>query len=279
MWSRLLCVLLFGLAQYIQAVEAIDFKLAHQLATQQTFDGIENFNIKASQTQLTTPLASKSAQVGKWTLGASITQYQFLLSGASEGDRRFYRFSAPIQYFPRQVGRFQHQWHFEPSHYSDESLISQTKDELEYAWRVKYWVNKKVSWLVGFRQDTRFGSAQIYPVFGLESQPKKGILHHWVFPDFYTQIQLNRKLNVRAYAHVEGGNWKFLQEDGSVASFGLSQWHMGIKALIKTRMKFDWMVEMGMSTMGKGSIAGNDGNLDSSYYLSFGIETPLTSSR
>lgn len=277
MWSRLFGVLLFGLAQYIQAVEAIDFKLTHQLATQQTFDGIENLNIEASQTQLTTPLASKSAQVGKWTLGATITQYQFLLSGASEGDRRFYRFSAPIQYFPRQVGRFQHQWHFEPSHYSDESLISQTKDELEYAWRVKYWVNKKVSWLVGFRQDTRFGSAQIYPVFGLESQPKKGILHHWVFPDFYTQIQLNRKLNIRAYAHVEGGNWKFLQEDGSVASFGLSQWRMGIKALIKTRMKFDWMVEMGMSTMGKGSIAGNDGNLDNSYYMSFGIETPLPS--
>lgn len=273
-WVLLGYVWLF-LSKECLAVEAVDFKLAHQQEGSRAFTGIDGLNIAQLQTHFTTPLTHRSAKVGRWTLGATLSEYRYLLTGSSSGNRRFYRVSAPIQYFPRQVGRLQHQWHFEPSHYSDESLISQTRDDLEYAWRMKYWVNRKVSWLLGFRKDSRFGSSQVYPVFGLESQPKKGILHHWVFPDFYTQIRINKKLTIRAYGQIEGGNWKFLQQDGSTASFGLSQWRIGLKGLLKTNKTFHFTGSVGWATLGEGSLAGSDGTLTDSFFFSLGIETPL----
>lgn len=59
----------------------------------------------------------------------------------------------------------------------------------------------------------------------------------------------------------------------------MSQWRMGLKALLKTKMKFHLMIDAGMTTLGEGSIAGSNGSLADSFYVSFGIETPLTNGR
>lgn len=255
------------------AVEPVGLKLSHTQLGARDFSGVDGLSIAQLTTELTTPLAQRSARVGVWTLGASLTENRFQLSGSTTANRRFYRLSLPIQYAPRRVGRFQHQWHLEPAHYSDESLISQTRETLEYAWRMNYWVNRKARWVLGVRKDSRFGVAKLYPIFGLVSQPKKGIEHHWVFPDLYSQFPINRKVSLRIYGQVIGGNWKYLQEEGTTASFGFSQWDVGLKAMMKTRKRFSMTASLGWSTSGEGSLAGSDGTLGDNAFFSFGIET------
>ncbi len=251
---------------------ALQLSLYHQQETVRAFSGIEGLDVQQVQTGLKFPLVLKPTYAGLWTMAGHLQESRFNLSGVIEATRRFYRFSLALEYQPRQVGRWQYTWHFEPSYYADESLNQQKRFALEFEALGRYRVNRKVNWVVGARQDSRFGGISIYPVFGLESRPNKKWHHHWVFPDFYSQYQLKPKTKARLFAKPTGGNWRYLQEDGSTATFNINSWNIGVMLKQKTRTAFDLKLELGTKLLGKSSVAGQEGDLSNSYYLMLSLE-------
>jgi hypothetical protein len=240
------------------------------------YDGIENFNFQRIETHLVAPLVNRRSYAGNWVSGAEFTENRLLISGAETGTRRMYRFAAPIQYFPRQIGRFQHEWMLTPSYYSDESFIDQKRFALEYAWQLRYRKNRKMNFVGGLRNDSRFGGAGIYPIFGIESRPNNRIYHHWVFPNMYSEIQLKKRMAAKAFLQVNGGNWKYLLPDeSSTETLGITDWKLGVSLRLKTKMPFDIVAEAGMRILGSGFIAGTTGSLSNSFFIGIGINTPF----
>ena len=265
-------------APWSAALQPVSFTASLHKDSPRQFDGIDNFQFDRLDTRISTPILERRPYVGTWLLGADFTESRFNISTDASSQRRFYRISTPVQYWPRRVGQWQHRWHFEPAHYSDESLIDQTRYEFEYAWQAKYWVNNKVGWVAGVSNDSRFGGAQFYPVFGLEARPSAAIHHYWVFPDMYSVFQLG-KSTWRLFLEPDGGNWRFLQDDGTVASFALNEWTLGLDWSQSIHRRWRLKLSVGMKTMGQGSVAGADGNLTDAFYFSVGLISKTQLSR
>jgi len=270
-------LILLLLACSANGLEPLELNVAFTRDLVRAYDGIDNFNFERIETRLSTPLITKRSYAGNWLVGADFTENRLFLTGAITGTRRLYRFATPIQFFPRSVGRIQHEWMLTPAYYSDESLTDQKRFNFEYAWQARYRKNRKVSFVAGLRNDSRFGGEGIHPIFGLESKPNEHIFHHWVFPDMYTNVSLNRKTSVRAFLQVNGGNWRYLQSDEtSTASLGVSDWKLGMSFRLRTRMPFDIVAEAGMRILGSGAISGTTGSLDNSFFVGIGINTPFS---
>lgn len=268
-----LCML-FPHASY--GIQPLELQATINRDVVRAYDGIDNFNFVRIETQLMTPLIKKRSYAGQWLVGADFTENRLFLSGALTGTRRLYRFAAPIQFFPRQVGRLQHEWMFTPAYYSDESFTDQKRFTFEYAWQLRYKKNRKVNFIAGLRNDSRFGGEGIHPIIGLESRPNAQIFHHWVFPDIYTNIKLNRKTSVRGFVQVNGGHWKYRQsQENTIATLGVSDWKVGVSVRLKTKMPFDITAEAGMRILGAGAIAGTTGDLGNSFFIGVGINTPF----
>lgn len=275
MRSSYLIALFTIISSTSHAIQPLELNAGFTRDMSRSYDGIENFAFERLETRLTTPVVEKSSYVGSWIFGADFTESRLLLSGLSTATRRLYRFSVPMQFFPRRVGRFQHEWMFEPAYYSDESITSQKRYTLEYAWQLRYHKSNKMSFVAGIARDNRFGSAKMHPIFGLESKPNKRIFHHWVFPNIFTDIRLNKKMAVRGFLQANGGNWQYLQPDESVAIFSISEWKLGLSLRLDTKMPFDIVGQAGMRMMGTGAAAGTSGDYDDSFFFGIGINTPF----
>ena len=269
------CVLLQAISPLGHAIQPLELTAGLTRDTSRAYDGIDGFAFTRLETHLTAPLLKKIGSVGSRVLGADLIENRLFLSGLTTATRRLYRFSMPIQYFPRAVGRFQHEWMLDPAYYSDESFTAQKRYSLEYAWQLRYQKSRKVSFIAGFRKDSRFGASETHPIFGIEARPNKRIFHHWVFPDVYTNIQLNKKMAARGFLKITGGNWKYLQPDESTATFAISDWRLGVSLRIKTKMPFDLVGEAGFRFLGEGAAAGTTGSCDNSYFIGVGINTPF----
>lgn len=276
-WIVLLCLNLnLLMINQVQALQPLELTVTHTRDGVREFDGVDGYNFERLETQVIAPFIQHRSYAGNWFVGAEISENRLLLSGALTGQRRLYRFATPIQYFPRRVGRIQHEWMLTPAYYSDESLIQQKRFSFEYAWQVRYRKNRKVNFVGGLRNDSRFGGEGIHPIFGIESRPNTKIFHHWVFPDMYTEVQFKKRLKAKAFIQINGGNWRYVLADGTTtASLGLSDWKIGVGARLKTKMPFDIVAEAGMRIMGSGIMAGTTGNLSNTYYFSIGINTPF----
>lgn len=253
----------------------LQLSVSHQRDTSRAFSGIDNFNVQRLESRLRVPTLAISSFAGTWYGGFALTENRFVLSGSVNDTRRFYRFAMPFEFEMRPSGRWQHLFNFTPSYYSDESLIDQTRYVNEFSWMLKFKANRKARWVLGVRQDTRFGASSMYPVFGLESRPNSKIHHHWVFPDVYSHVRLNKKVSVRIFAKPNGGNWRYLQGDGGVASFGMTDWNMGAAWFQALKKPLQFKMEAGLKTLGEGSVAGNDGDLTDSYFFLFSVQTKL----
>ena len=276
-WLIVLCLNVSPfMIKQVQALQPLELTVSHTRDGLREFDGVDGYNFERLETQVIAPFIQHRSYAGNWFMGADISENRLLLSGALTGQRRLYRFAIPIQYFPRRVGRIQHEWMLTPSYYSDESLIQQKRFTFEYAWQVRYRKNRKVNFVGGLRNDSRFGGEGIHPIIGLESRPNSRIFHHWVFPDMYTEVQLKKRLKAKAFIQINGGNWRYLLPDGNTtATLGLSDWKIGVGARLKTKMPFDIVAEAGLRFMGTGIMAGTTGNLSNTYYFSIGINTPF----
>lgn len=240
------------------------------------YDGVDNFNFERVETHIVAPFITRRSYEGIWLAGLEFTENRLFVTGVETGVRRMYRFAAPIQYFPRRVGRIQHEWMFTPAYYSDESLTDQKRFTFEYAWQLRYRKNRKINFIGGLRNDSRFGGAGIHPIFGMESRPNKRIFHHWVFPDMYTEVRLKKRITAKGFIQVNGGNWKYLLADESgTATLGISDWKVGAGFRLKTRMPFDIVGEAGIRLMGTGVMAGTSGSLSNSFFIGIGINTPF----
>lgn len=269
------CALFQGVSSLGHAIQPSELSAGVTRDTSRTYDGTDGFAFTRVETHLTAPLIKKRGYVGGWVLGADFTESRLFLSGLTTATRRLYRFSMPVQYFPRVVGRYQHEWMLAPAYYSDESLTAQKRYTLEYAWQLRYRKSRKVNLVAGFRKDNSFGASEIHPIIGIEARPNKRIFHHWVFPDIYTNIKLNKKMSARGFLQITGGNWKYLQSDESTATFAISDWKLGFSLRIKTKMPFDLVGEAGLRFLGKGAAAGTTGTFDNSYFIGMGINTPF----
>lgn len=243
--------------------------------TARDFTGVDGLAVQRLETSINLPYLIRPTYAGDWAFSFKIKENRLGLTGPIVMGRRFYRFSLPMLYEPRYRGRWSYRWFLEPSMYGDESIISQTRYVLEYGFVAKYKVKRKVSWVAGIKRDNRFGGTTWYPVFGLESRPNSRMVHHWVFPDVYSQVKLNKRLSVKAYMKPNGSQWLYDQGDGSSAIFILSDWNIGAAVKMRTRMPYDLVIDAGMSYMGEGSVAGQAGDLSDGFYIKFGLETPL----
>lgn len=261
----------FGKNQLLQV------NMSHQQDTTRAFSGIDGLNIQRLETKFRMPLLALGTYAGDWFSAAELTENRFNLSGAATGVRRFYRFSIPIEYELKSSSSIQQKFRYAPSYYSDESIIEQTRYVNEFSWVINYNVNRKVSWVGGVRQDTRFGVASIYPVFGLEARPNSRIHHHWVFPDIYSQVSLPKRNKVQVFAKPNGGNWRYRPAEGGEASFGMTDWSVGASWLKAIRYPWQFKVELGLKMMGEGSVAGADGSLEDGYFFLFSLHTQLLS--
>jgi hypothetical protein len=272
LWA-LLAVFLSPLSHGLQPLE---LQLQITRDAKRAYSGIDDFNFQRIETQFVAPLIKRDNYAGRWFVGADISENRMFLSGSLTGTRRLYRFAAPIQYFPRRVGRTQHEWMLTPAYYSDESFTDQKRIAFEYAWQIRYIKNRKVSFVGGLRSDSRFGSDSIHPIFGLESRPNERMYHHWVFPDIYSELKLKQRITARAFLQINGGNWKYLTSDeGTTASLGVSDWKVGLGIRLKTKMPFELVGEAGIRMLGTGAISGTNGDLDNSFFITIGINTPF----
>lgn len=253
----------------------LQVSVSHQQGTTRAFSGIDDFNVKRMKTNVRLPLLAYGSYVGNWFAGFQFDENRFVLSGSVNDTRRFYRFSLPFEFQLRRDKNWQHILRYEPAYYSDESIIDQTRYVNEFTWLVNYYVNKKVNWVAGIQQDTRFGVDRMYPVFGLESRPNSRIHHHWVFPDIYSSFMLKKEQTMKVFAQPNGGNWRYLQSDGSVASFGMSDWNVGAAWIKNLRYPLQLKIEGGLQMMGDGSVAGADGSLEDGYFVLFSIQTQV----
>ena len=253
----------------------LQLSVSHQRDTSRLFSGIDDFNVQRLESRLRIPTLAISSYVGTWYSGFELTENRFVLSGSVNDTRRFYRFAAPFEFEVRPSGKWQHVFYYAPSYYSDESLIDQTRYVNEFSWLVKYKANRKARWVIGVRQDTRFGAKSMYPVFGLESRPNSKLFHHWVFPDMYSHMTLNKKIGIRVFAKPNGGNWRYLQEGGGEASFGMTDWNMGVAWFQALRHPLQLKIEGGLKMLGEGSVAGNDGELEDGYFFLISLQTKL----
>ncbi|MEY8248978.1 MAG: hypothetical protein RPT11_11380, partial [Bermanella sp.] len=273
--ARTIWLLIFAcwLMQPAHGSEVLKVGLSHRQGSEQAFSGIADLSVTQIETELNFPLAMRPSPAGLWVQGLQFREHRFALSGAENSVRRFYRLSLPLELHPRMQGRWQYLWRLEPAYHSDESLFQQTRFLFEYAASAHYRMNRKARWVMGIRQDSRFGQEQLYPVFGLETRPNKRWHHRWVFPDFYSEVKIKRNTYGRVFLHPSGGKWRYLQADGSVASFGITDWNVGVSWRQKTRSPFFMRLELGSRIMGKGSVAGEDGDLSSAFYFLLSMET------
>ncbi len=268
-------LLLCGVTQLAHGVQALSVGVSHRQGTEQTFDGIDGLNVTQIETQLNFPLAMQPSPAGVWVQGLQLTEHRFALTGVLDAVRRFYRLSLPLEYHPRVVGRWQYEWGFEPAYNSDETLIQQKRFLFEYSAIARYRVNRKVNWVMGLNKDSRFGGEQLYPVFGLETRPNKRWHHHWVFPDIHSELKIKRNHFAQVFMRPSGGQWRYLQEDGSVASFSINDWNVGVSLRKKTASPLFLRLELGTRLMGSASVAGQKGDLDSAFYFLVSFETQL----
>ncbi len=275
-WTRyLLMIICLAGSGMVNGQDVLQLGLYHQRDSQRAFSGIEGLNVQQIDTGLMSPLFVKPTHAGLWALAAHVKESRFNLSGITQATRRFYRFSVALDYQPRQVGRWQYRWHIEPSHYADESIFQQKRLALEFETLAHYRINKRVAWVVGARQDSRFGDSRIYPVFGLQSRPNKKWHHHWVFPDIYSEYRLKPKTKARLFTSPSGGSWRYLEADSSIATFGINGWNIGLKFQQKTKSPFELSLELGTKILGEGSVAGQKGNLDNAYYIKIMLGKPI----
>jgi hypothetical protein len=253
----------------------LQVNISHQQDTARAFSGVDGLKVQRLETKLSMPLLVLGTHAGDWFSAFEFSENRFLLSGAQSGKRRLYRFSVPFEYEAISSGRWQHFWRFAPSYYSDESIIDQSRYVNEYAWLGKYQVNRKVKWVVGLRQDTRFGVTTRYPVFGLEAQPSSMMYHHWVFPDIYSQLLLPNGNSIRAFMQPSGGNWRYLQTDGTEASLGMMDWNVGLALFKPIKHPLQLKFEVGLNMNGEGTIAGVDGDLDDGYFFLISLQSQL----
>ncbi|EAT10921.1 hypothetical protein HF888_05640 [Bermanella marisrubri] len=257
------------------ALASSAIEISYEQGSQQEFSGIDGLNLEQSRTVLAFPFADIQSRPGRLYAGLRLEQNQFELSGTADGVRRFYFASLPIRYNPRQRGKVSYQWHLEPTYYSDESLTDQSRYEIQFHWQMRYHVTSRASWVLGAARDSGFGVRTWYPRIGLISEPKKGIKHHWVFPNFYSRIALNRNHAIRFHITREGGQWVYLSEEETEQVFSYQQWDIGIRLLRRSPLAFDWMMGAGVKQAGQASVAGNDGDLSGSQYFILGITAPL----
>ena len=280
-WNVLLISILaffavFGpFAHGFEQNQLLQVQASHQQDTARAFSGVDGLKVQRLETRLSMPLLALGTHAGDWFSAFEFSENRFLLSGAQSGKRRLYRFSVPFEYEVASSGRWQHFWRFAPSYYSDESLIDQNRYVNEYAWLGKYNANRKVKWVVGLRQDTRFGVTTRYPVFGLEAQPNSKIYHHWVFPDVYSQLSLPNGNSLRVFMQPNGGNWRYLQADGTEASFGMTDWNVGVAWFKPIKHPLQLKFEVGLNMNAEGSIAGVDGDLADGYFFLFSVQSQL----
>ena len=271
-WIGLLAWLIISC---VHSKEVLQVSVTHQQSTEQTFSGIDGLNISQWETELILPLAMRSTRAGLWLQGMQFSENRFILTGTSEVTRRLYRFSFPLEYHPKKVGRWKYYWHLEPAYYSDETLVDEKRFFLEYQFISRFGKNGRFNWVAGVKQDSRFGSEQLYPVFGLETRPNKKWLHHWVFPDIYSEVHFKRNHYAQLFMRPTGGNWPFTQEDGSSASMGMTNWNLGVSFRKKTRSPFFLRLEVGTRLMGQASVAGQDGDLGTAYFFLLSLETNI----
>ena len=275
-WVGLLAWLLLS---FVHGKEVLQVSVSHHNGTAQAFDGIEGLEVSQWETELVVPLALRSTSAGLWLQGLQFTENRLILSGSTDTTRRLYRFSLPLEYHPKKYGRWQYYWHLEPAYYSDETLIDEKRFLLEYQFISRYGKRNSVNWVAGLRQDSRFGVKQLYPVFGLESRPNKKWLHHWVFPDFYSEVNFKRHHFAQVFMRPSGGYWPFTQADGSSAAVGITNWQLGVSLRKKTKSPFFVRLEVGTKLMGQASVAGSDGDLGSAYFFMLSLETDISSSQ
>jgi len=275
--ARTIWIFLFAcwVIQPAYGSEVLKVGVSHRQGTAQAFSGIDGLNVAQIETELNFPLAMRPSPAGLWVQGLQFQEHRFALSGAAEAVRRFYRLSLPLEFHPRVVGRWQYQWRLEPAYNSDESLFQQKRFLFEYGATASYRVNRKVNWVMGLKMDSRFGQEQLYPVFGLETRPNKRWHHYWVFPDMRSEVKIKRNTYAQVFMRPNGGKWRYLQEDGSVASFGITDWNVGVSLRKKTRSPFFIRLELGSRIMGMGSVAGEDGDLGTAFYFLVSLETQL----
>jgi hypothetical protein len=268
------CLVLLSLPAMSFAQSALlQVSATHQQDTQRTFSGVDGLEVARLATKLHMPVFASSSFVGDWFAAAQLSENRFALSGSVSDTRRLYRFSLPIEFEQRPSGRWQHFWQFASTYFTDESLLEQTRYVNEFAWQVRYQANRKVSWVAGIRQDSLFADTQIYPVFGLISKPNSKIYHHWVFPNIYSQVTLNRRHSIRLYMEPEGGNWLYRQADGTDATLGFTHWKLGFDFNRALLSPLQLKLAMGLTMRGEGSIAGADGDLGDGYFFLLGIES------
>ena len=273
-WA-LLCLLLSVCSPFAHALEPGQLSVSLQYESTRDFSGVAGLAVQRTETELNLPYLLKSTYAGDWAFAFNLKENRLGLSGPLTMGRRFYRFAFPIRYYPRPKGRLSYIWHIEPSHYSDESIVGQTRQVFEYGFVAKYKANRKASWVAGIKKDNRFGGTSWYPVFGLEAKPNRRMHHHWVFPDIYSKIQLKKRVSITAYMQPNGSQWDYDQGDGSTATFVLADRNAGLALRLKTRMPYELVLQAGMSFMGEGSVAAQEGDLTNAYYLKLGLETPL----
>lgn len=286
-YSRLLCCFLMAapllslFAPNISfALQPLELTLTSSRNSSREFKGLEGLNFELIKTNALIPFIKNPSYAGIWYAGVEFTENRLFTSGVESGTRRLYRIATPIQYFPRRIGRFQHEWMLTPSYYSDESLTDQKRFTFEYAWQLRYFYNRKVGFVAGVRNDSRFGGAGVHPIIGMESRPDNRLFHHWVFPDMYTEIKLNRKLTAKAFLQVSGGNWPYtLANEAGSATMGLSDWKLGLGARLKTRMPFELVTEVGLRFMGEGTMAGVEGDIGNGFFVTIGIATPFVTQK
>lgn len=276
--SALLGVLLSaGLAHGAQSsgdlTEFGQVSVGMQYDTESDFSGIEGLTVQRIQTTSNLPFFFRQASAGRWSFALNIAENRLALGGTTS--RRFYRFSLPLLYIPRSRGRWSYTWFLDPSHYSDESIIANTRNVMEGAFLAKYRANRKLKWVAGVKRDNRFGGTAWTPVFGMDVNANKRMRHHWVFPDIYSQLQLNKKTSVRLYMQPNGSQWLYDLGDGSKATFILSDWNGGLAVRQKGKMPFNFVFKAGMNFMGKATVGTSEGDLDTRYFFSVGIESVL----
>jgi hypothetical protein len=262
-------------AQLAYGAPALSVGIRHSQGAKQAFDGIEGLNVAQIETQLNFPLAMRSSPAGLWVQGLQFTEHRFVLTGALDAVRRLYRLSLPLEYYPRTAGRWQYGLGFEPAYNTDETLFQQKRFVFEYSAAARYRVNKKVTWVMGFNKDSRFGGKRLYPIFGLEARPNKRWHHHWVYPDIHSEVKIKRNTFAKVFMRPSGGQWRYLQADSTVASLSITDWNTGVSLRQKTASPLFFRIELGTRMMGTASVAGQEGGLDNALYFLVSLEAQL----
>lgn len=215
------------------------------------------------------PVGMRKTYSGYWFVGAHAQQTLITFHGSNVGERRLYRLSMPIDYIhdPTSVSRWSFLGRIEPAHYTDERLWDRRASQIEYTARATFAYRSNLNWVGGFKSDRRLGVAKYYPLLGIEWQQTSRLFHHWVFPDWRSDLILRKRTKLYMHMRPEGGQWRF-GKYSSHENMHYVNWAFGMGMRHNLKGPFAIKLEVGQNLYRK--LVYNTGTTslnDSSYWL------------